>query len=148
MKPTTTESTSSSANALSSAARNCTAVASDGTATGPCATSRPQLAHASAASAPSASELVTTAMRGPDGSGWWTTSWATSNSWWTFSTRMTPDWRSISSSASRGSRDSRTVWPGGTPNVDRPDFTTMTGLERESRRAMRENLRGLPMLSR
>ena len=38
--------------------------------------------------------------------------------------------------------------PSGTPCVVRPDRTAMTGLRRETRRAIRENLRGLPIDSR
>ena len=41
-----------------------------------------------------------------------------------------------------------TVWPTGTPCVERPDLTATIGLVRETRRAMRENLRGLPIDSR
>ncbi len=41
-----------------------------------------------------------------------------------------------------------TAWPTGTPCVERPDFTATTGLDSETRRAIRENLRGLPMDSR
>ena len=40
------------------------------------------------------------------------------------------------------------MWPGGTLNVDWPDFTTITGFVRASRRATRVNLRGFPTLSR
>ena len=42
----------------------------------------------------------------------------------------------------------RTAWPIGTPWVVRPDRTAMTGLRRETRRAIRLNLRGLPIDSR
>ncbi len=38
--------------------------------------------------------------------------------------------------------------PGGTPNRETPDFTTMTGLMSARLRATRENLRGLPIDSR
>ena len=115
MKQVSTESTDGSAKALASASENCSPLASDGSATGPWATSRPQLTHASAVSAPRASELPTTATRLPWGSGWCTTSWATSNIWWTFSTRMTPAWRSIASKASGRTRVCRARCPGGTP---------------------------------
>ena len=90
MKQVSTESTPSSANAAERATRKSSALASEGSDTGPCVIFSPQLAHASAASAPSAAELPTTATRSPAGSGWCTTSWATSKSWWTFSTRITP----------------------------------------------------------
>ena len=42
----------------------------------------------------------------------------------------------------------RTSWPGGRLRPITSDFATTTGLVRESRRAIRENLRGLPKLSR
>ena len=126
MKQVSTESTDGSAKALASASENCSPLASDGSATGPWATSRPQLTHASAVSAPRASELPTTATRLPWGSGWCTTSWATSNIWWTFSTRMTPAWRSIASKAS--GRHPRLPGPvpgrdavGGHPGLDDDD---------------------------
>ena len=91
MNPATTESTSGAANASVSAART-----PRRWRPGAPRPDRDDLespaAQASAASAPSASELPTTATRGPAGSGWCTTSWATSNIWWMFSTRMTPAW--------------------------------------------------------
>src|SRR5450631_125060 len=65
-----------------------------------------------------------------------------------FSTRTTPAWRIMESSASRGARELRTACPGGTPYPLTPDFTTTTGFLADSRRAIRENLRALPMLSR
>ena len=42
----------------------------------------------------------------------------------------------------------RTAWPIGTPWVVRPERTAMIGLRSETRRAIRENLRGLPIDSR
>ena len=42
----------------------------------------------------------------------------------------------------------RTRCPGGTPNRETPDLTTMTGLMSARFRATRENLRGLPIDSR
>ena len=104
--------------------------------------------QASAVSVPSAVELATMATRSPAGSGWWTTSWATSKSWWTFSTRMTPACLSIAENTSGRALVRRTRWPGGTPKRETPDFTTMTGLMRARLRAIRENLRGLPIDSR
>lgn len=68
--------------------------------------------------------------------------------WCVFSARITPDWRSISSSVRRGARVERTAWPGGTTWPERPAVTTTTGLTDARRRAMRENLRGLPIDSR
>ncbi|CPU67977.1 Uncharacterised protein [Mycobacteroides abscessus] len=68
--------------------------------------------------------------------------------WCVFSARMTPDCRSISSSVRRGARVERTACPGGTTGPERPAVTTTTGLTDARRRAMRENLRGLPMDSR
>ena len=41
-----------------------------------------------------------------------------------------------------------TAWSAGTPCVDRPDFTATMGFVRDTRLAMRENLRGLPIDSR
>ncbi len=61
---------------------------------------------------------------------------------------MTPAWRSMASKASGGALDSRTSCPGGTPYSLTPLLTTMVGFTRASWRAMRENLRGLPTLSR
>ena len=53
-------------------------------------TTSPTAAAASAASSPSASELPTTATRRPRGSGWWASSWATSNISSRVSTWITP----------------------------------------------------------
>ena len=61
---------------------------------------------------------------------------------------MMPAWRNIASTACGGAAIWRTAWPIGTPCVVRPERTAMTGLRRETRRAMRENLRGLPIDSR
>ena len=61
---------------------------------------------------------------------------------------MTPAWRNIASTACDGAAILRTAWPIGTPWVLRPDRTAMIGLRRLTRRAMRENLRGLPIDSR
>ena len=108
----------------------------------------PTATAASAASSPSASELPTTATRLPRGSGWCASSWATSNISSRVSTWITPACRNIASTAACGASIERTAWPIGTPWVDRPDFTAITGLRRETRRASRENLRGLPIDSR
>ena len=105
-------------------------------------------AAASTASSPSASELPTIATREPLGSGWCASSWATSNILSRLLTWMIPAWRNIASTASGGAAICRTAWPIGTPWVVRPDRTATIGLVRETRRAMRENLRGLPMDSR
>ena len=59
-----------------------------------------------------------------------------------------PAWRNIASTAWPAPPIWRTAWPIGTPWVVRPDFTAMTGLRRETRRAIRVNLRGLPIDSR
>ena len=61
---------------------------------------------------------------------------------------MTPAWRNIASTACDGAAILRTACPIGTPCVLRPDFTAITGLRRETRRAIRLNLRGLPIDSR
>ena len=108
----------------------------------------PLAAAASTASSPSASELPTIATREPLGSGWWASSWATSNISSRVSTWMIPACRNIASTASGGAAIWRTAWPIGTPWVVRPERTAMIGLARETRRAMRENLRGLPIDSR
>ena len=86
--------------------------------------------------------------RRPCGSGWKLSCIATSNSSLSVSTWMTPDWWNISSTAAGGSWVARTVCPSGMPWEDRPDFTATIGLDREVRRAIRLNLRGLPMDSR
>jgi hypothetical protein len=64
------------------------------------------------------------------------------------STWITPAWRNIASTAAWGAAIVRTAWPIGTPWVVRPDRTAMIGLRSETRRAIRENLRGLPIDSR
>ena len=64
------------------------------------------------------------------------------------STWMIPAWRNIASTAAWGAEICRTVCPIGTPCVVRPDRTATTGLRSETRRAIRENLRGLPIDSR
>ena len=148
MKQAMSESTLSSLSAASTAARNCSTCASALTVVGPCAISRSQETAASAAREPSASLLVTTATRRPRGSGWLSTSWATSKSWCVFSTRITPACLSIWANASGRSWVERTRCPRGVPYLPTPDLTTMTGLIEESLRAMRENLRGLPIDSR
>ena len=148
MKQVRTLSTSGSSNASRRAAANWSAVASEGSETGPCEISRSQLSAACAVSAPSASELPTTATRCPAGSGWWITNCATSNSWWTFSTRMTPACRSIAPNAPDGTWVWRTRWPGGAPYAETPEETAITGFRWARPRAIRENLRGLPIDSR
>ena len=111
-------------------------------------TTSPTAAAASAASSPSASELPTIATRRPRGSGWWASSWATSNISSRVSTWITPACRNIASTACGGAAILRTAWPIGTPWVVRPERTAMIGLRSETRRAIRENLRGLPIDSR
>ncbi len=88
------------------------------------------------------------ATRRPRGRGWWASSWATSNMSSRVSTWITPAWRNIASTAACGAPMRRTVWPIGTPWEVRPERTATIGLRCETRRAMRENLRGLPMDSR
>ena len=88
------------------------------------------------------------ATRRPRGSGWWATSCATSNISSRVSTWITPAWRNIASTAAGGAAILRTAWPMGTPWVVRPERTATIGLRRLTRRAMRENLRGLPIDSR
>ena len=109
---------------------------------------RPASSQASTASTASASELPTTATRTPAGSGWVATSWATSNITWIDSTRITPARLKSASTAAAGAWDTRTRCPCGASPRKRPDLTTTTGLRRDSRRAMRLNLRGLPSDSR
>ena len=89
--------------------------------------------------------------RRPAGSGWAASTWAMSKSCRIESARMTPACARISSSAPEArssSPVSRTWWPGGSSCPVRSDFTTTTGLTRLTRRAMRANLRGLPIDSR
>ena len=61
---------------------------------------------------------------------------------------MIPAWRNIASTASLGAPILRTACPIGTPWELRPERTATMGLRRETRRAIRENLRGLPIDSR
>ena len=63
-------------------------------------------------------------------------------------TRITPDCRSIASKAPTGACVVRTACPGGSCKPRASDFATITGLLRASRRASRENFRGLPIDSR
>ena len=95
-----------------------------------------------------ASLLPTMATRRPRGSGWWASSWATSNISSRVSTWITPACRNIASTARCGAAILRTIWPIGTPWVVRPERTAMIGLRSDTRRAIRENLRGLPIDSR
>ena len=71
-------------------------------------TSSPASSQASTASSASASELPSSATRGPPGSGWVATSAATSNIWWIDSARITPARRNNASTAAAGARDPRT----------------------------------------
>ena len=87
-------------------------------------------------------------VRAPAGSGWPETIWATSMSCSMVSTRITPAWRIIASRAPAGAWVVRTACPGGSCRPMASDLATITGLVRASRRASRENLRGLPMDSR
>ena len=124
----------------------------DGTsASGPTSTvaavSRPAAAQASATRTPSALELVTVATRDPVGSGWYASSWATSNSSVSVSTRMTPACSNNACTRSSGTGTARAASAGVVPAY-RPLFTATTGLVRATRRASRANLRGLPKLSR
>ena len=66
----------------------------------------PTATAASAASSPSASELPTMATRRPRGSGWWASSWATSNISSRVSTWITPACRNIASTAACGAQRS------------------------------------------
>src|SRR3954451_1727098 len=54
----------------------------------------------------------------------------------------------MASTAWGGAAILRTACPIGTPWVDRPERTAMIGLRRETRRATRENFRGVPIDSR
>ena len=79
--------------------------------------------------APSASELPTSATRGPPGSGWARPARRRRTSGGSYSTRITPAWRNIASTAAAGARElahqrGRAAHRRG----DRPDFTTTTGL--------------------
>ena len=105
-------------------------------------TTSPTAAAASAASRPSASELPTTATRRPRGSGWWASSWATSNISSRVSTWITPAWRNIASTACGGAAIWRTAWPIGTPWVVRPER------DRDDRLAQRDPARDAGELAR
>ena len=111
-------------------------------------TCRPFCPAESATTEASATELETTARPLPPGIGCDATIWAISMSSSLVRTRMTPDWRSIASTAAVGACVVRTACPGGRRRPITSDLATITGLERESLRAMRENLRGLPKDSR
>ena len=87
--------------AASSASSKSSAVASAPSAVA-LVTVRPWATAASTASSPSASELPTMATREPEGSGWWASSWATSNISSRVSTWMIPACLNIASTASGG----------------------------------------------
>ncbi len=89
-----------------------------------------------------------TATRRPAGNGWYAKTCATSNISASVSTRMTPDCRNSASIAATGTWLCGTVWPSGTPCVERPLFTATTGFAAAARRASRANLRGFPSDSR
>lgn len=75
----------------------------------------PRSVALSAHSAASWLELPTMATRRPAGSGWWTSSCATSNIWWTFSQWMTPACCSIEPKTCGLTLGLRTLCPGGAP---------------------------------
>ena len=148
MKHVSTESTSGSANAALSARRNSLAVASVGRFTGPCVTLRPQLVHASAVSVPSAVELATTATRSPGRQGLVDDELGDVEE--LVDVLHPDDARLLEHGLEHLGPRLRAPHPvpRGTPKRDTPDFTTMTGLMRARLRAIRENLRGLPIDSR
>ena len=92
----------------------------------------------------SARALETTAIRRDPGRGWLSAIAAMSSSCSAVVARMTPAWRNMASRAPGGAWVTRPVWPGGSRSPVTSDLATITGLDSESRRAMRENLRGLP----
>ena len=142
-----TASTLARAMAARSASSKSAPVASTGSSMASSTTS-PAPRTASAARLRTSPELPIRATRGPQGSGWWATSWATSNISSRVSARMMPAWRNIASHAAAGAWVCRTRCQVGAPRPALPDFTATIGLLRATRRAMRENLRGLPIDSR
>ena len=93
--------------------------------------------------------LVSTATRRPRGSGWVESSTDTSTSSSSVSARITPAWWK-SAAAAASELVSAAVWePAAFAPADvRPLFSARIGFERDTRRAMRENFRGLPNDSR
>ena len=112
-------------------------------------TSRPWDSSASAARIPGPPALVSTATLLPRGSPWLDSSVATSNSSSRVSVRITPVCRNSAATAVSPA-EIAAVWleAARTPAVVRPDFTATIGFCRDTRRAMRENLRGFPNDSR
>ena len=106
--------------------------------------SMPRRMAESSASWDSANALETTATRLFRGTGWLSATAAMSSNCSAVPARITPAWRNIASKAPGGACVVRPVCPGGNRNPVTSDLATMTGLERESLRAIRENFRGLP----
>ena len=74
--------------------------------------SSPDPTQASVTSTPSALEFVTVATRDPGGSGWYASSWATSNSSVSVSTRITPDSSNSACTRSSGTGTARAASAG------------------------------------
>ena len=128
----------------STTARSASCVAADSSGT-----SSPAPSQASVARIPGPPELPTMATRCPRGSGWEPSTSAMSNSSSRVSTRMTPACRNRASTAMSGLAIAAVCDDAArTPAADRPLFTATIGLRRDTRRAMRANLRGLPNDSR
>jgi hypothetical protein len=111
--------------------------------------SRPADSHASAARIPNPPAFVSTATRRPSGSGWADRSTETSTSSSRLSARITPAWWKSASTAASELVSAAVCDPAAFAPADvRPVFSARIGFERETRRAMRANLRGLPNDSR
>ena len=114
-----------------------------------CGSSSPAASHASAARIPSPPAFVTSATRRPRGTGCAESSVATSISSSSVRARITPAWRKSASTATSEPASAAVCEPAARlPARVLPPFSARIGLRRASRRAMRENARGLPNDSR
>ena len=88
--------------------------------------------------------LVMIPTRRPPGSGWFSSSAATSRSSARLSVRITPACSKRASTVTSEAASSAPVWElvARSPAAERPLFTTTIGIRRPSRRATREKRRG------
>ena len=113
------------------------------------ATMRPRASHASAASTPIPPAFETTAVRRPAGTRCQDRAATSSMSSSSRSTARTPACRNSASRVARGvAVDAVCEAAARCPAAELPDRTVRTGMRSASRRAKRENLRGLPNDSR
>ena len=111
--------------------------------------SRPTASQASAQRMPSPPPFVSTATRGPRGSGWRERSTATSARSSSESAWITPAWRKTASTAVIEPASAAVCDPAARcPAPVRPPFIARIGFLRATRRASRPNLRGFPNDSR